>query len=105
MVGAIVTDKLRPDGQHDPYGVTRAKAQLETAYAIANEWLRAGPWAIGDAFTMADCAAAPALSYAKQVVPLGDRRHLAEYYARLEERPSFARVLDEATPYLAMFPG
>jgi glutathione S-transferase len=102
----IVTDKLRPEGEHDRYGVAKARADLETAYAIADEWMRAGPWAVGDAFTMADCAAAPVLFYAKEVAPFGDQRpRLAAYFARLADRPSFARVLEEAKPYLAMFPG
>jgi glutathione S-transferase len=38
-------------------------------------------------------------------MPFGDRKHLAAYFARLSERPSFARVLTEAKPYLSMFPG
>ena len=102
----IVTDKLRPVDKRDPYGVELAKAQLETAYAIANDWMRAGRWAAGDTFTMADCAAAPALFYANHVVPFGDgRRHLADYFARLTDRPSFARVVNEAKPYWSMFPG
>jgi glutathione S-transferase len=101
----IVTDKLRPEQSRDAYGVEQARAQLETAYAIADEWMRAGPWAVGNAFTMADCAAAPALFYANRVAPFGDRRHLAAYFGRLSERPSFARVVDEAKPYLSMFPG
>jgi glutathione S-transferase len=105
-MGKIVTDKLRPVDKRDPYGVEQARAQLETAYAIADEWMRAGPWALGDAFTMVDCAAAPALFYANQVAPFGaERRHLAEYFARLTTRPSFARVVEEAKPYWSMFPG
>jgi glutathione S-transferase len=105
-MGKIVTDKLRPEGRADPHGVELARTQLRTAYAVADEWLRRGPWALGDEFTLADCAAAPALFYANQVLPFdGEYRHLAEYFARLERRPSFARVLDEAQPYLAMFPG
>lgn len=104
-MGKIVTDKLRPEGKRDAYGVDQAKAQLEMAYAIADEWMRARKWSVGDAFTMADCAAAPALFYANQVVPFGNgRRHLAEYFARLAERPSFARVVEEK-PYWSMFPG
>jgi glutathione S-transferase len=105
-VGKIVTDRLRPEHQRDSYGVEQAKVQLETAYEIADEWMRAGPWAVGSDFTMADCAAAPALFYAKKVVPFGDaRRHLGAYFLRLAERPSFARVVDEAKPYASMFPG
>jgi len=102
----IVTDRLRPADERDPSGVEQAKAQLETAYTLADEWMRAGPWAAGEAFTMVDCAAAPALFYANQVVPFGGgRRHLAEYFARLAARPSFARVLEEAKPYWSLFPG
>jgi glutathione S-transferase len=101
----IVTDKLRPEGKHDPYGVEKAREDLEAAYGLADGWLREGPWAVGETFTMADCAAAPALFFARQVAPFGERRHLAAYHARLAERPSVARVLEEAKPYLSMFPG
>lgn len=101
----IVTDKLRPQAQHDRYGVEQARADLEKAYALADEWLREGPWALGDDFTMADCAAAPALFYARKVAPFGERPHLSAYFHRLDRRPSFARVLEEAKPYLELFPG
>lgn len=104
-MGKIVTDKLRPEGKHDPYGVDEARAQLETAYGIADAWARESTWAAGESFTLADCAAAPALFYANKIAPFGERRHLATYYARLCERPSVARVFEEAKPYLAMFPG
>ena len=105
-MGKIVTDKLRPEGQRDPLGVEQARAQLETAYGIADEQLRGRTWAVGDAFSMADCAAAPALFFAGKVAPFGEARpHLAAYFARLTARPSFARVLEEARPYLAFFPG
>jgi glutathione S-transferase len=102
----IVGDRLRPEGQRDPYGVAQARAQIETAYGIADEEMRGRTWALGDAFSMADCAAAPALFFAGKVVPFGDQRlHLAAYFERLTKRPSFARVLAEAQPYLALFPG
>lgn len=103
----IVADKFRPEGAHDPHGVEEAKSRLRASYAIADEWMKTSkPWAIGDTFTMADCAACPALFYGRKLVPFGDgQRHLAEYYARLEERASFARVVEEAKPYFAMFPG
>ena len=105
-MGKIVTDKLRPEGQHDPFGVEHAKQQLETAYGVADEWLRAGPWAAGETFSVADCAAAPALFYAEQVLPFSARwRNLGRYFARLTERASYARVQAEAKPYLSMFPG
>jgi glutathione S-transferase len=102
----IVTDKLRPAGQNDGFGVQHAEAQLQTAYDMIEKDMASRTWAIGDAFTMADCAAAPALFYADKVVPLTPTyKNTAAYFNRLLERPSYARVLREAQPYFAMFPG
>jgi glutathione S-transferase len=102
----IVGDKLRPEGQRDPFGVAQARAQMETAYALVDDQLREGPWAMGADFTMADCAALPALFYGDKVAPYGiGRRNLAAYFERLRARPSVERVLEEAAPYFEMFPG
>jgi glutathione S-transferase len=102
----IVTDKLRPPGKSDPHGVDEAKALLHTALGMIEHDMAAKTWAIGDAFGMADCAAAPALFYADKVMPLAGTHPLAaRYLARLMDRPSFARALHEAQPYFAMFPG
>ena len=100
-----VFDALRPDGKRDPYGVEQAMAQLRTAY----DWLEAnlgdGQWAAGEAFTLADCTAAPSLFYADWVEEIGPRRpKLAAYRARLLAHPIVARAVDEARPYRSFFP-
>ena len=60
---------------------------------------------MGDDFTMADCAAAPALFYANMALPFGDaHRNAAAYLDRLMKRPSFARALEEAKPYFERIP-
>jgi glutathione S-transferase len=101
----IVTDRLRPAGKNDPHGVEEARALLKIACDMIEQDMEAKRWVMGDAFTMADCAAAPALFYANMVMPLGDTyRNTARYLGRLMERPSFARVLEEAQPYQAIFP-
>jgi glutathione S-transferase len=64
----------------------------------------AGPWIMGEAFTMADCAALPALFYADYAVSLADWPSLAAYLDRLKTRPSVARVLAEAEPFFQYFP-
>lgn len=102
----IVGDKLRPEAQRDALGVEQARAQLRTAYAVAGAEMRGRTWALGDDFTLADCAAAPALFYASKVVPFEHSdAELAAYLDRLTARASFARVLEEAKPYFGMFPG
>ena len=101
----IVTDKLRPPGKNDPHGVEEAKRLLQTACALIEREMAARTWAMGDDFSMADCAAAPALFYANMVTPLGDAYpRAAAYLGRLMDRPSYARALKEAKPYLALVP-
>ncbi len=101
----IVTDRLRPAGRHDPHGVDSARAQLAISYSMVEREMADRIWAMGDRFSMADCAAAPALFYANKVAPFGDSHsNIARYLDRLMERPSFARVLEEAKPYFKMFP-
>src|SRR5580700_6982386 len=102
----IVGDNLRPEGKRDPVGVEQARAQMEAAYALADEQLGEGPWAMGADFTMVDCAALPALFYGDKVAPLDARwPKVTAYLERLKGRPSVARVLAEAEPYFQMFPG
>jgi glutathione S-transferase len=101
----IVGDRLRPAGRTDPFGVEQATAQLGRSYAMIEARMKSNSWAMGDTFTLADCAAAPALFYANTVVPLGsEHRNTRAYLDRLMARPSFARVLEEAQPYFGMFP-
>jgi len=101
----IITDRLRPAGKNDPHGVEEAKALLRTACDMLNQDMRTKTWAMGDEFSMADCAAAPPLFYANMVMPFGDtHKNVARYLGRLVERPSYARVLKEAQPYLGLVP-
>lgn len=101
----IVTDKLRPAGKNDAHGVEHAKNVLQTAYGIIDQAMATRAWATGARFGMADCGAAPALFYASLVQPF-DKTHsnVAAYARRLKERPSFARVVQEAEPYFKYFP-
>jgi glutathione S-transferase len=101
----IVTDMIRPEGQRDALGVEQARALLTTAYGMIERQMAGRRWALGDELSLADCAAAPALYYAHQVLPLGGEHSVAlAYRERLMARPSFVRVLAEAEPYLALFP-
>lgn len=101
----IVTDKLRPSGKNDLHGVEEARKLLQTALGMIDQDMSGRRWAMGDAFTMADCAAAPSLFYANMVMPFADtHKNAAAYLGRLMERPSFARAIKEAQPYLALMP-
>lgn len=103
----IVGDKLRPADKRDPYGVEAAKAMLRASYRIIDDEMAADgrTWAAGEAFTLADCAAAPPLFFANKLVPFAGHEHLAAYFERLGKRPSVARTFSEAEPFLQYFPG
>jgi glutathione S-transferase len=100
----IVGDRLRPAGSKDPYGVEHAKASLETAYAILDKNLAGREWANGSSFSMADCSAAPPLTFANMLVPFAAHANLNGYFDRLRARPSVARAWKEAEPYLDLMP-
>jgi glutathione S-transferase len=102
---AIVADALRPSHQRDPYGVAQYRSQLDTAYGWLDPYLAGRTWAVGEHFTLADGSAAPSLFYADWTHPIDARfAHIHAYRRRLLERPSFARAVDEARPYRALFP-
>ena len=86
-------------------GLALAEKKLERSYAWLDGALAGREWAAGPDFTMADCAAAPALFYADWTYPIGeDFAVLRAYRKRLLARPSFARAVDEARPFRGLFP-
>lgn len=101
----IVFDHLRPPEHRDGHGVGEARARLDKAYRWLDGHLQEREWACGDAFTLADCAAAPSLFYADWVHPVPENRpRVRDYRRRLLARPSVARCVDEARPYRGYFP-
>lgn len=83
----------------------RWQEALQTAYALLDRHLAGREWAASETFSLADCAAAPALLYADwtHAIPK-EHANLWAYRDRLLARPSYARALDEARPYRHMFP-
>jgi glutathione S-transferase len=101
----IVAQQLRPDSERDPRAVPESTAALQRSYDMLERQLATRTWVIGDAFSIADCSAFPALFYASTLVPFGEARpKTAAYFERLVQRPSVLRVLDAARPYFKMYP-
>ncbi len=101
----IVFDAIRPADKRDPQGVTEARILLDTAYRWLDAHMQGHAWAVGDSFSLADCAAAPSLFYADWVHGIdGAFSNVHAYRRRLLARPSFARAVDEARPYRPFFP-
>jgi len=101
----VVFNQLRPEADRDPYGVAEARRMLDTAYAWLDRHMAGREWATGDAFSLADCAAAPALFYADWTHRIdGKFANVHAYRVRLLARPSFARCVEEGRPYRSFFP-
>ncbi|MBL6936311.1 MAG: glutathione S-transferase family protein [Alphaproteobacteria bacterium] len=101
----VIGDRIRPAGSKDPFGVNDARQKIATALGMVEGDIASHEWAFEKTFTMADCAAAPALFYVDKIEPLAPKfPNTATYLDRLKARPSFARCLKEAEPHFKMFP-
>lgn len=104
-MSAIVFDSLRQPENRNALGVNEARSMLDIAYRWLDARMASRTWASSGQFTVADCAAAPALFYADWTHPIETHlRALRDYRRRLLARPSFARAVDEARPYRKLFP-
>ncbi|HKS62639.1 MAG TPA: glutathione S-transferase family protein, partial [Xanthobacteraceae bacterium] len=65
----IVGERLRPADKKDPHGLAEARTTADTALGMVEQQMAAGLWAMGDTFTIADCAAAPPLFYLDKIAP------------------------------------
>jgi glutathione S-transferase len=101
----IFFDGRKPEDRRDPDGVAVAKERLGVMFDRLDRQLATRAWIAGDAFSMADCAAAPPLGYLRMQSAFASFKNLDAYAGRLFERPSVASVLADAKPYLAALMG
>jgi len=100
-----VSEALRKEGARKDIALAEAAPALDKAYAWLEGRLAGRTWAAGEAFSMADCAAAPSLFYADWVHQIGEQfPNVRAYRARLLKHPSVARAVEEGRPYRSYFP-
>lgn len=103
---ALTAALLQPASDAGGAASATARATLLNSYALLDRQVDGGRWLAGEAFTLADCAAAPALFYAVAYVPVPDAHAaLAAYVERLMAHASVAAVIDAARPWFKHFPG
>jgi glutathione S-transferase len=104
-VQQIVSDFMRDPADRDALNVTAAQTMLQSTYSWLDKYIHPDMYACGEEFTLADCAAAPALLYADWVDEIGrEYGVLKRYRAKLLARPSVKRCVDDARPYRSLFP-
>ncbi len=100
-----VAQLLRPEAERDTAALNGIVNDLGQAYDLIESRLGQRTWAAGDAFSMADCAAAPSLFYAAVIRPFGPEHPLlSAYFERLLARPSVWRCIVEARPVFQYYP-
>ena len=92
-----------PESERNRELIEQSQFRIGVMYDFMENNLDEQTWTNGETFTLADCAAAPPLFYAREMAPFDERPDIVAYWQRLQERPSIRRVLDEAAPYLAKF--
>jgi glutathione S-transferase len=101
----FIAQQLRLEAERDSRTLAESLKDLHDAYDMIESRIGARTWASGESFTIADCAAAPALFYAGIVQPFpAGHGLLADYFERLMARPSVRRAIVEARPYFQYFP-
>ncbi len=101
----IIGDRFLEEQQRDTLGVERALATLDIAYTWLDQLVAEQTWAAGNEFSLADCAAAPALACAARIRPTQHEfKHLLAYRDRLFDRQSCKKALEAAEPYHRLLP-
>lgn len=102
----VAGDHLRPQGKKDPHGLDEARELFVKALGLVDAEMAHRTWAVGDTFTMADCAAAPAIFYGNRFYGPFRETHpnALAYLDRLMARPAYARALQEAKPFMHLLP-
>ncbi|MEO6279300.1 glutathione S-transferase family protein [Roseateles sp.] len=100
-----IAQMLRPEAQRDALAMKASVDALGQAYDLIESRMGDHAWAASSEFSMADCAAAPALFYAATIRPFSPgHARLSAYFERLLARPSVARALVEARPFFKYYP-
>ncbi len=89
---------MKPENEQDPERIEKANFQVATMYSFMENEFGKQSYANGEEFLMSDCAAAPGLFYAEQVVPFAEHKNISAYWERLKARPSIQRTHEDAAP-------
>ena len=102
-ITTLLFQARREEADRIPEKIEAATFNLNCTYGYFNDILGKQTWLMGDNFSMADCAAIPALYYAQESAPFDEFENIVRYWQQAQERPSYKEVLEEAQPYLKDF--
>jgi glutathione S-transferase len=104
-LATVLFDGMKPEAEREPKRVAKAKERLDVMYAMMDKHYAKNTWALGEAFSVADCSAAPPLGYLRGMYSFDRYPNLVAYAGRLAERPSYRKAFEEAAPIVAKMMG
>lgn len=99
-VVTLIFQSTKPANERDQARIDSAKFRIDTLYGFMEAEFGKQSFANGERFSMADCAAAPALFNAQQYAPFSQHSNISAYWDRLASRPSIRAVQAEAEPHI-----
>ncbi len=101
----FVSEHMREPADRNVRSIDQARDMLARSYLWLESRLENQPYACGDSFSLADCAAAPSLFYADWVykIPV-EMTALNAYRATLLNRAAVSRCVEDARPFRHLFP-
>lgn len=91
----LFADTQRPPAERGGKAVLKSKRLIETACRLLDQRLQSNCWLGGNTFSLADCTAAPTLTYLRWVYSYDDLPNLASYVQRLKARSSISKTFQE----------
>ena len=82
----------------DDAKAARARKYVAMTYAHWDKRLASQAWMCGESFSLADCAAIPAMFYAQTAAPFDAFPNVVAYWRRAQLRPSYVKVRAEFEP-------
>lgn len=96
----MLLESRKPTAEQNAADIERWSRTLGTMYRMMDDQLGRYPYLAGMEFSMADCAALPALYYSSQFASLKSFSRLSAYFENLMLRASVMRVVDDAAPHV-----
>ncbi|PHZ83435.1 glutathione S-transferase [Paremcibacter congregatus] len=102
---ALLFESRKPEAEQDFPLIHKSRHTLDVIYEFLNNQINNHSWSNGEQFSMADCAAAPALFYAQRIYPFAKYPNIKAYFSRLMGHPAYRKVIKEAEPLVKKFLG
>ncbi len=99
-ITTLLFESWKPEAARSAELCERARFRAGVIYDFMEARLADRSWLMGEDFTLADCAAAPPLAYARGLFPFTGRANIEAYWARLQRRDSWRAVWAEVEPHL-----